>query len=210
MKTPDFQIFGNLFSHVETKQKIVALTFDDAPGKNSDEILNLLNNTGIKATFFMVGKSMEQYPEAAKRISDSGNEMGNHSYSHQRMIFKSPSFIAGEIEKTDKLIRNTGYAGEIFFRPPFGKKLFLLPYYLKNNNRLTISWDIAPDSDKNIAKSQDMIIKNIQDNIKPGSIILLHPGNPESVKALPEIVYRLHEQGYQFVTISELLKYQNK
>lgn len=211
MNATDFQFFGNLIAHATTSEKLVALTFDDAPGKNTDEILKILDNSGAKATFFMVGKAMEDLPEETKKIADSGNQLGNHSYSHQRMIFKDSRFYKDEIEKTDKLIRNSGYSGEIFFRPPYGKKLFLLPYYLKSTNRLTITWDIAPDSNKDIAKNKDKIVNYTLEKVKPGSIILLHPfNNSEAKAALPLIISKLRDEGYKLVTISDLLKYQDK
>lgn len=114
-KSRTFQFFGGLTSKVYTNKKMVALTFDDAPTKYSDQITNLLKKKGVKATFYMIGKNIEAYPFEAKNIVNSGNELGNHSYSHQRMILKSLSFIDSEIQKTNFLIRAAGYNGEITF-----------------------------------------------------------------------------------------------
>lgn len=135
--------------------------------------------------------------------------MGNHSYSHKRMVLKPPSFIANEIEETDKLIRQAGYKGEIQFRPPFGKKLIGLPYYMKQNNRKTIMWDIEPESYPEIGQNSDKIVDYVIGNTKPGSIILLHvmyDSKKESVKSIEGVVTSLKKKGYKFVTISELLK----
>jgi peptidoglycan-N-acetylglucosamine deacetylase len=93
----------------------------------------LLNDHDIKATFFLIGNEIEKNQEEAKAIVNEGHQIGNHTYSHQRMIFKSPLFIKEEIEKTDELIRHGGYKGEIDFRPPNGKKIVGLPYYLSTH-----------------------------------------------------------------------------
>jgi len=209
-KLRNFQFFGGLTSEVDTQEKVVALTFDDAPTEHTEEILKILNDANIKATFYAIGQSLEKYPEEGKAIAESGNEIGDHSYSHQRMIFKTPGFIKNEIEKTDSLIRETGYTGEITFRPPNGKKLLLLPWYLKTYNRKTIMWDIEPESFPEVAKSSGNITDYVIKNTKPGSIILLHPltdSNQKTRDTLPEIIATLQNEGYKFVTISELLKY---
>ena len=90
------------------------------------------------------------------------------------MVFKTPTFIRKEIELTDKLIRQPGFQGDIYFRPPYAKKLFLLPYILKQKNMTTIMWDIEPDSYPEIAFSSEKIIDHVVENVAPGSIILLH------------------------------------
>lgn len=142
MNSRTFQLFGGLTNKVETNQKAVALTFDDGPTDNVDDILAVLNQYDIKATFFLVGNEIEKRKEEAEKIAVAGHQVGNHSYSHQRMIFKSPSFIKEEIDKTDALIESIGYEGEIDFRPPNGKKLAFLPFYLQKEGKETITWNI--------------------------------------------------------------------
>nr|WP_241421351.1 polysaccharide deacetylase family protein [Candidatus Contubernalis alkalaceticus] len=101
---------------------------DDGPTEKTCEILELLEGLEVKATFFVTGRELEQYKEEGKNIVSAGHELGNHSYSHKRMVLKTPSFIRKEIELTNQLIREAGYQGEIHFRPPNGKKLVILPY----------------------------------------------------------------------------------
>jgi chitin deacetylase len=118
-KSTTFQFFGEIINRVDTNQKVVALTLDDAPKEySSDEVLKILAEKNIKATFYVTGKSMEKYPEETKRIVENGHELGNHSFSHERFFFKTQSYIQDEIEKTNQLIRGAGYVGEITFRPP--------------------------------------------------------------------------------------------
>ncbi|KAB8125643.1 polysaccharide deacetylase family protein [Gracilibacillus oryzae] len=204
MNSRTYQLFGGLTDQVETHQKVVALTFDDGPTKNVNQILTLLDKYNAKATFFLVGEEIEKHPEEAKEIVDAGHQIGNHTYSHIRMVFKTPSNIKEEIEKTDQLIQKAGYKGEIDFRPPNGKKLAGLPYYLNKHNRDTITWNIEPDSYYTTASDK---INYVKDNIKPGSIILMHPmydNTGKELQAIEGVLQELINKGYTFVTVNEL------
>ncbi|WP_025026426.1 polysaccharide deacetylase family protein [Caldalkalibacillus mannanilyticus] len=210
-KSRSFQFFGGLIGKVETTEKVVALTFDDGPGPYTEEILHILQEANTKATFFLTGLEIEQNREAAEAIVQAGHEIGNHSYSHQRMVLKSPAFIKEEIEKTDELIREVGYEGEIHFRPPYGKRLLLLPYYLKQTERKTILWNIEPETYPEIAVDSGKIVDHVVENIEPGSIILLHvmyESRKPSLDSVREIIRKLEEPGYTFVTVSELLEFE--
>ncbi|WP_338472878.1 polysaccharide deacetylase family protein [Niallia sp. XMNu-256] len=210
MNSRTFQLFGGLTNKVETNQKVVALTFDDGPTENVDDILALLKEYEIKATFFLIGNEIEKNPEEAKKIVNEGHQIGNHTYSHQRMIFKSPSFVKKEVEKTDDLIQNLGYKGEIDFRPPNGKKIVGLPYYLSKHNKDTITWNLEPDTFYNEASEK---IEYVNENVSPGSIILMHPmydKTGEGLKAIKGIIQSLSRQGYDFVTVNELQELQVK
>ena len=202
MNSRTFQLFGGLTSQVETKQKVVALTFDDGPTKNVEKIIPLLKKYHAKGTFFLVGKELEQNPQFGKQLVNAGEQIGNHTYSHNRMVFKSPSYIKAEIEKTDTLIREEGYKGEIDFRPPNGKKLVGLPYYLMKHHRETITWSIEPDTYYTSVADKVNYVKR---NVRPGDIILLHAMYDEKeIKTLEGILDALSKKGYQFVTVDEL------
>ncbi|QPA53261.1 polysaccharide deacetylase family protein [Lysinibacillus sphaericus] len=209
MNARNYQLFGNLTSHVETNNKVVALTFDDGPSKNSDAILSLLDEYQVKATFFLIGKDIEDQPEEARKIAEAGHQIGNHTYSHKRMVLKSPSFIKHEIEKTDDLIADIGYTKSIVVRPPYGKKLFGLPYYLNKHQRETITWNLEPDT---FFTQADEKVRYVKENIQPGSIILMHPmydATDNELQAIKEILQTLKDEGYTFVTIDELLTIKN-
>ncbi|MFK9094731.1 polysaccharide deacetylase family protein [Bacillus salipaludis] len=204
MNSRTYQLFGGLTDQVETDQKVVALTFDDGPTYNVDQILPLLDQYHAKATFFLIGNEIEQFPSEAQKIVDAGHQIGNHTYSHNRMIFKTPSYYKEEIEKTDQLIRDAGFQGEIDVRPPNGKKLVGLPLYLDNHNRDTITWNLEPDSFYTTASDK---VKYVEDQIKPGSIILIHPmydKTGEELKTIEGILKTLSDEGYTFVTVDEL------
>ncbi|WNB91114.1 polysaccharide deacetylase family protein [Bacillus sp. NEB1478] len=205
----DFQFYGGLVTKADTDEKVVALTFDDGPTKNTDQILKILKDADVKATFFLTGREIKENFGEAEKIVLAGHELGNHSYSHKRMILKTPTFIKNEIETTDALIKKTGYKGPIEFRPPYGKKLVGLPRYLDKQNRKTILWNIEPDSYPEIASDSQKIVEHVNKNIEPGSIILLHVmygSRTESIEAVKDIVDSLKAKGYKFKKVSEMVE----
>lgn len=204
MNSRTYQLFGNITKQVETTQKVVALTFDDGPTENVNMILPLLEKYHAKATFFLIGEEIETHPDEAKKIVEQGHQIGNHTYSHNRMVFKTPSYYKKEIEKTDLLIRNAGFKGEIDVRPPNGKKLIGFPYYLKKHHRDTITWNLEPDSYYSLATDK---INYVKENIEPGSIILIHPmydKTDNTLQTIEGILQELSNEGYTFVTVNEL------
>lgn len=204
MNSRTYQLFGGLTKQVETNQKVVALTFDDGPTDNTNQIMALLEEHNAKATFFLIGAEIEKNPEEARRIAEEEHQIGNHTYSHNRMIFKTPSYYKDEIEKTDQLIRNIGYKGEIDVRPPNGKKLIGLPYYLNKHKRDTITWNLEPDTFYTTVSDK---VKYVTENIEPGSIILLHSmydKTGEALQTIEGILQELSNKGYTFITVNEL------
>ena len=169
-----------------------------------DQILPLLDKYKAKTIFSLIGNDIEKHLEEAKKLVEAGHQIGNHTYSHERMVLKSPSFIKKEIEKTDELIRKSGYKSEIDFRPPYGKKFVGLPYYLNKHNRETIMWSLEPDT---YYTSADEKVNYVVDNINPGSIILLHPmydQTGEEIRVIEDILRKLTDDGYTFVTVDGL------
>ena len=207
-KAPGVQIAGDLASHGDRSLRRVALTFDDGPSsKHTGAVLDKLDALGVRATFFLNGSAMEKHPAVTRLIVERGHELGNHSYSHERMLFRSQSWIAEEVESTDALIRKAGHSGEIYFRPPYGKRLLTLPIYLATTNRTTITWDVNGDPNPSEDSASD-ISNNILKNVRPGSIILLHVmwnSRQNSRDALESIVVGLRDAGYDIVTVSQLL-----
>ena len=207
------QIMGDAYTRVETDHKVVALTFDDGPNPPcTDSILEVLRVYDVKATFFVVGKYVEKYPGILQQIVREGHEVGNHSWSHKDLIFKSPKFIIKDILKTDSIITHLGYTRPITFRAPRGRKLLFLPYILSRLQKCHILFDIVPIDWEN--RSVESMLKNILHNVRPGSIILLHDGDGDvehsnrdaTVQLTKMAIEVLKTRGYQFVTISELLE----
>ncbi|WP_112357962.1 polysaccharide deacetylase family protein [Agrobacterium cavarae] len=213
-KARGYQLFGTIVPRVETSEPLVALTLDDGPTlRYTRDVLNLLDEKNVKATFFLTGREMEETPALAADIVRRGHEIGNHSFSHSNMSLMGFDKVRDEIERTDRAIRAAGYQGEIYFRPPYGKKLLTLPWYLSQTGRTSITWDVEPESYPDIAEDADAIAEYVIQNAKNGSIILLHVmyrSREASRQALPKIIDGLRERGFQFVTVSELMKHQQK
>lgn len=207
MNAETYQLFGGLTARVETSDKVVALTFDDGPTcDQADAVRAALGDTA--ATFFVIGKDAAKCPEALGSLVASGHELGNHTQTHHRMIFVSPSDVAAEIEPVDALIRGAGQGGDIPVRPPYGKKLVVFPAWLAAHGRHTVTWDVAVETFGDGAPMDAATIASrTVAQVRPGSIVLLHPWNhrPQTVAAIPLVIEQLRAQGYRFVTVSQLL-----
>lgn len=207
-KATTFQFFGEIVPRVETDQKVVALTFDDGPAPEVRDLLDTLDAKNVKATFFLIGAQIVEDPVDARRIVNAGHQVGNHSWSHARMVLKTPSFYARQIEDTDRQIRNLGYRGEIDFRAPYGKKLIGLPWYLAQHHRRDIMWDVAPEGLHDVDGHTDRIVAYVLEHTRPGSIIILHPqyaNRAPTRAAVGAIIDGLRARGYTFLTVSQLL-----
>jgi peptidoglycan-N-acetylglucosamine deacetylase len=201
-----FQLAGRLVDRTDTSDKVVALTLDDGPTALAPDVLRILADADVAATFYLNGRDLAARPDLGRAIAAAGHEIGNHTYSHRRMVFVTPRTVAAEVERTDEEIRRTGYRGPITFRPPYGKKLWTLPKYLSEHGRTTVTWDVEPDSARDA--NADQIVAETVDAVRPGSIILLHvmhEGRAASRAAIPRIVDELRADGYRFITVSDLI-----
>lgn len=207
-KLPCWQMFGEVTCRVETGEKIVALSFDDGPTPEGvDAVIDELAKRRVHATFFLIGSKMARYPEQAKRLLAAGHELGNHSWSHKRMIGRSQAFYREEIARTDALLRAAGAAHPTLFRPPFGRRLAGLPLAVEQEGYRSITWDVADDAVHNI--TPETYARDIVSRARPGSIILIHPmyrGNRVERAAVPLVLDGLAAKGYRIVTVGELLK----
>lgn len=205
-----FQLFGTIVPRVETSEPRVALTFDDGPSAAViDTLLAMLEARDVNATFFVTGQEMAAEPAAARRLVAAGHQLGNHTYTHQRMIFVRPRTVRREIAQTDSLIRAAGFEDTILFRPPYGYKLITLPWHLSRTGRATIMWDIEPDSYREVAATPDGIVRHVLDRVRPGSIILLHvwyPSRATSLAAVGPLIDSLHARGYVVGTVRDLMR----
>ncbi|GAB2646893.1 polysaccharide deacetylase family protein [Nocardia goodfellowii] len=206
MNSRTYQLAGRLVDRVDTSAKVVALTFDDGPTAKTPEVLKVLAEAGVPATFYLNGRDLAANPEAGRALAQAGHELGNHTYSHRRMVLVSADTVRDEVAGTDAEIAKTGYQGPITFRPPYGKKLWGLPKYLADHDRTTVMWDVEPDSGK--TASTEEIVAETVGKVRPGSIVLLHVMGEQganSLAAVPRIVAELRARGYAFVTVSKLI-----
>lgn len=207
MNSRTFVVAGELVTRVDTNRKVVALTFDDGPTPEyTEQTLAALAAHNAKATFYLVGAASHANQTQLKEIIAAGHELGNHTYDHERLVFKSGAEVADQFERTDAVFRAAGYDAVTTVRPPNCKKLVVTPWSLARTDRTTITWDLEPDTVA--GHDADAMVKYVSDGVQPGSIILMHvmyeTGGPMRA-ALPRILDELSASGYAFVTISELL-----
>lgn len=187
-------------SSMEENKKI-ALTFDDGPHPYyTEQLLDGLKERDVKATFFVLGKHAEQYPELVERMNDEGHLIGNHTYSHMQLSQQNSEAFKEELIKTNELLEGLTGQEVQYVRPPYGtwdKK------FEKELNMFPVLWNIdtLDWSSKNVAG----IVQKVRSKAKDNGIILMHDEYMTTVTAALQIVDELKEEGYEFVTVEELL-----
>jgi peptidoglycan-N-acetylglucosamine deacetylase len=182
--------------------RYIALTFDDGPSKNTTpKLLDILKKYDVLATFYVLGASVEQFPDILKRISTDGHEIGNHSWDHKDFTKLGTGEILQQIEKTDALIQKTIWIFPKTLRPPYGAYNRQVSDIAK---RPIILWNTDSFDWKN--RKIDSNIANVLEQSQEASIILLHDIHQSSVDSVETIIIKLTEAGYKFVTVSKLLE----
>lgn len=194
---------------VDTAEKKAAITFDCAWGADDiPEILNTLKEADIKATFFAVGQWAEKYPDSIRAIAADGHDVANHSYSHLRMGSIDRDRIISEIQECNNLLEKLSGKKCDLFRAPYGDYNNSTIIEARKLGCYTIQWNV--DSlDWKPGITRDEILRRIDKNIKPGSILLFHNDTPLTAKLLPDIISELRDKGYSFVPVSELIMREN-
>lgn len=189
------------------QEKVIALTFDDGPWPRiTPKVLEILKKNNIKATFFWVGQPLKQNPQIAKQVVADGHVIGNHTWHHWYHRLDA-STAAREIEDTAELIYKTTGVRTSLFRPPGGVMNNGVADYAKRKNDVIVMWSNDPMDYR--PHSAKQLVNNVVRKAQPGGIVLMHDGGGNhwaTVEALPEIIAKLKEQGYKFVTIPELLE----
>lgn len=188
---------------VKAPKKVVGLSFDDGPaGKNTKELLTALRKYNCHATFFMVGYMVAQNKSNLCTMTKDGHELGIHTWGHKRLTELSSSEIQKEIQSTAQIIQKTCGKLPSLVRPPYGSYDDKVLNVCKKTGYPVILWNIDTKdwqtTDSNVVKN------NILSEVKDGSILLLHDSHESSVKGFIEALPILKEQGYEFVTISEM------
>lgn len=200
-----FTLAGDVTCRVPVAEPLVALSLDDGPTPEGvDSALAALHGAGAHATFFLIGRYVDEQPALVRRIAASGNEAANHSYSHKWMILRPGAFYDSEIARTDAAVRRAGAPPPRLFRPPFGKKLLGLPLAVRRHGLRMIMWDVEDPDTADPRGYADQVVRRA----RPGSIILMHlmyRGNGTARAALPLVLAGLRARGMRIVTVSELI-----
>lgn len=192
--------------NVNANAPMVALTFDDGPNPEyTGRILKVLEENYSHATFFVVGTNAEKYPETLQAIASSGNEIGNHTYSHANLTDIDSADVEEEIDKVNRAVKKA--TGEIatVIRPPYGA---YNDEVLGQLQQPVVLWDL--DTEDWDSRNAQVIVDNIIANIEDGDIILMHDIYESTAEAVELLVPRLKEMGYQVVSVSEMASYKGK
>ncbi|MCK6256335.1 polysaccharide deacetylase family protein [Fictibacillus sp. KIGAM418] len=191
-----------------TSKKEIALTFDDGPdNRYTPQILKILKEKGVKATFFVVGERAKKYPERLKQIDREGHAIGNHTWNHPNITQLTDQELEKTVQSTSTEIEKITGVKTNLFRPPFGEMNDHQLAMLNHRHYHSILWTAdTKDWDGTSAKE---IVSSVNKNASPGVIVLQHSyhesGKFETVKALPQIIDQLRAKGYKFVTVPILI-----
>lgn len=208
---PCFNLFHQAFCRGSENRPWIALTFDDGPNEPyTSQILKILEDNHVPATFFMVGENLTRHPELIKKIYSGGHELGNHTYSHTPLIFLTSGEIKEELNKWEQVASPNPTAPKLFRAPRGWKSPFLNPL-LKEKGYQLIGWTRGVwDTDQ---PGSEVLFQRLTKGIGPGEIILLHDGmenesgvdRSDLVEVLPKVIQHYRGLGFRFVTISQLL-----
>lgn len=183
--------------------KLIAFTFDDGPTNSiTPKLLDALAERNVKVTFFLVGRSIELFPDVAKRAFEEGHQLCNHSYSHAWFTSLNSAGIKNEVSKTNALISEIGGADKNFVRIPYGDMNSSVKSAVQAP---IIQWSVDPGNG-NMNLSEQAMISNLLKNAKDGSIVILHDVNQKNLNVAVTAIDALLKQGYELVTLDELFR----
>ena len=186
-----------------TGNKVIALTFDDGPGPYTAHLLDVLDQYGAKATFFLIGSKVSSQANVVRNIHARGHQLGNHSWSHPELPKLPVDQIAGEIDRTNDAIKQATGVTPAILRPPYGAVNGVVLEQLRLRGMSSILWSV--DTRDWADRNSDIVCSRAVAGAQPGAIILMHDIHQTSVGAVPCILSALKQQGYSFVTVQGLL-----
>lgn len=197
-------LLGN--REISPTAKVVALTFDDGPHPEvTTEILNILDRYNAKATFFMVGERVQYYPKTVRDVFARGHEIGNHTWSHSNLTELKEGEVEEEITYTNEAVYRIIGKKPAVFRPPYGSLNDLIRQQIKMK---IVLW--SADTFDYKSKDADLILEEVSNKVHDKAIILMHDIYPSTADGLESVLQYLQEQGYTFVTVSELFALEQK
>lgn len=205
------QLFGPSIYRGPGRRRSIALTFDDGPSEGTLPLLDYLDREGVWATFFQCGKNVERLPHIAGRVAAAGHQIGNHSYSHPRLLFKSAEFIDREFTMAQKVISFETGVTPMVLRAPYGFRWLGLREVQQKLSVLGVMWTVIGYDWR---WSPAHICNHVLSRAEPGGIVCLHDGRElhqqpdisNTLAALRKIVPVLKDRGYKFEVVSDLLR----
>ena len=204
---PYYEKNGYILWDIKTEEKIIALTFDDGPHATyTPQILDLLAKYEAKATFFVVGEHAKKFPNIILRERDEGHEIANHTFTHS--YTRTSEGLEKELTETNELIYDITGTYPVLYRPVGGSYNEIIINTAMENGYKVVLWSWHQDTKDWKRPGVNKIVTTVLSGARPGDIVLFHDSGgdrSQTVKALEEILEGLIKQGYEFVTVSELL-----
>jgi peptidoglycan/xylan/chitin deacetylase (PgdA/CDA1 family) len=206
-------IFGRTFWRGAKSLPAISITFDDGLNEPyTSQILEILKKFKVKATFFVIGENSEVFPETLRKEIEGGHEIGNHTYNHNVLPLKSPRYIRQQIKRTSHLIENAAHVRPRLLRTPHGWRNPWVNSIAKQEGLTTVSWTHGVwDTNR---PSAEVIVRRALKGLKNGCVFLFHDGrgterdfdSSQLVEALPTIISKAQKRGFNFLTLSEMMK----
>lgn len=187
----------------DSGSKVIALTFDDEPGPYTAQLLDILDQHGAKATFFLIGSKVSSQANVVSSIHACDHQLGNHSWSHPELPKLPVDQIAGEIDRTNDAVKQATGVTPAILRPPYGAVNGVVLEQLRLRGMSSILWSV--DTRDWVDRNSDIVCSRAVAGAHPGAVILMHDIHQTSVGATPCILNALKQQGYLFVTVQGLL-----
>lgn len=197
---------GGLWFQYPEPTKRIALTFDDFPSEGvSDRLLAVLREHGVRATFFVIGRKAERSPWLVRAAMEDGHTLGNHTYSHPRLVGLDWMTVYNEVDRCSRLLAQITGSRPRYFRPPGGGRNDMVNKIVGELGMRTVMWQASSRDYEDPPPAQIVadILKTTRD--RNNVVAMLHDGHNNTIAALPEIIHELRRRGYRFVTLDELL-----
>jgi peptidoglycan-N-acetylglucosamine deacetylase len=210
---PTGQWFGRAFTGLGHGSKQLALTYDDGPNDpHTQRLLDVLARHKVHATFFLIGRYVQQRPDIVRELVKAGHVVGNHTFSHPLLIFKSAQELRSQLDNCDRALTDAVGEHSNLFRPPFGGRRPVVLRIARRMRLEPIMWNVTGyDWD---ATSAEHIERKVTSRVRGGNVILLHDGGHRvfgadrsyTVTATDRLISRYKSEGYEFVTIPEMMR----
>lgn len=214
---PRSQLYGRTFIGVNSGSRQLALTYDDGPNEScTRQLLEVLARHDARATFFMIGRHVMHRPEIAREVAAAGHEIGNHTYTHPNLIFSSRVQIESQLDDCSRILTEAVGEHSKLFRPPFGGRRPDVLAGARRKGYIPVMWSVSAH-DWN-ADTADVIERKVTRQISGGDVILMHDGGhikmgvdrSATVTATDHLIRRYQDEGFEFVTVSEMMKSNGK
>ncbi len=203
-------VFGRVLSHLPGADPVASLTFDDGPNPRATPlILDVLRDRGVHATFFVLGRHAERWPELVRRMADEGHQIGNHGYWHRKLHRRTPGYVRDDLTRGTLEIERASGVSPRHFRAPHGFRSPWVTPIARSLGQRTVGWSLGVWDSARPGAGE--IARRAVEGMNPGSILLLHDGDgydadgdrTQTADALPRVIDGLRERGLRFATLPE-------